>query len=148
MWRRNSTSFREIPLTLKQLLAHREHLERMHSDTLKAINVQIAMHIRRRRISCAACTFRGHIADWTYIIVLKLQQGCGLGDENWIPLPASSCLVRCPSCGLTKEVRAHLYHTEFIEAASENGISPTQLFKEVLEQYGEQHPEQIRIEQD
>lgn len=128
-------------MNLAQLRVHREHLVRVHDDTLSAINEQIKEAVKKRKVTCSHCVFRGTICDWIFIQAYTFK-GIGTSDDgDWIPLPPNQCFVMCPICGVTTLVADHLYRTEFSETATEEGVPPNELFKQVLAKYGDGEPE-------
>jgi len=135
-------------MNLEQLHAHKAHLERVHAGTMNAINAQIALAIRKRKVSCTACPFRGVIGDWTFVQTFYFSSQAQFYLEQWSKHEPEECFVICPICGIMTKISEHLYHTEFTETVKERDISPQQLFAKVLAKYGDNPIEQIQIEHD
>lgn len=138
----------EIPMNLKQLLLHREYLEKIHRETIALINARIAKAIRKRKVHCASCGFRGTISDWTFVQTFFFPSQAEFYLEQWHKQPTEACLVTCPQCGVTVTVAAHLYRNEFIETMEEKDVPPERLFKKVRAKYGEQAIEDVESKHD
>ncbi len=128
-------------MNLKQLRLHRKHLEEKHRQTMDMLDEQITVAVRKRKVACANCLFRGYMADWTFIQTFTEEPSpCGC-DSLWKPLPPEDCLVICPQCRKQSRVGDHLYRIEFTETAEEPGLDRKRLFGKYLEKYGAAEPE-------
>jgi hypothetical protein len=135
-------------MNLEQLRAHKAHLKKMHEDTMGAINVQIAEAMKKRKVTCAACNFRGTIDDWIFVQTFACTSHTNFLLDVWDKLPTAQCLVVCPVCNTSMLVAEHLYHMEFTETINEEGILPEAVFAKVFVKYGDQAMEPMEIDSD